>query len=172
MGCGEKWREKKERESDSRWRRFEISDQARCFKTRERERDRREDGISAYRRKEPVAGRDVLVGEHSVHHIATTPIDCSDCLHSIDKAPATSQTRERRVPQIPALGPLPFRRVFRFHFDRKTSVFQRKTWWSPDHIYDSNKKYIDYTSLAFQLKTDRTHPKFTQLFINSTRWRN
>lgn len=33
-----------------------------CFN--ERERPRRKDG----RRKEPVAGRDVLVGEHSVHH--------------------------------------------------------------------------------------------------------
>lgn len=35
---------------------------------------------------EPVAGRDVLVGEHSVPRIATTSIDRSDCLHSVDNA--------------------------------------------------------------------------------------
>lgn len=35
---------------------------------------------------EPVAGRDVLVGEHSVLRIATTSIDRSDCLHSVDNA--------------------------------------------------------------------------------------
>lgn len=127
MGRGEKWGgEKRERESDSRWRRFEISDRVRCLDEREREPEERRWHIVG-RRKEPVAGRDVLVGEHSVHHIATTPIDCSDCLHSIDKAPATSQTEERRafhkylprvVPKVVCL----FGAFLCFHFDRQESV--------------------------------------------------
>lgn len=117
--------EKGKRENDSRWRRFEISDRARCFETREREKETPKRRWHIGRRKEPVAGRDVLVGEHSVHHIATTPIDCSDCLHSIDKAPATSQTRERRAfhkYQGCSRSRLPFRRFFRFHFDRQQNL--------------------------------------------------
>lgn len=104
--------------------------------TRERERERDPEERRRHivgRRKEPVAGRDVLVGEHSVQHIATTPIDCSDCLHSMDKGPARSQTKERRAfQQIPAAGRsqnrLPFQRVSAsISIDkracRKTSIF-------------------------------------------------
>lgn len=58
-------RNKRKRVIQSRWRRFEISDWVRAS-TRERETPKKRWRVD--RRKEPVAGRDVLVGEHSVHH--------------------------------------------------------------------------------------------------------
>jgi len=58
---------KRKRVIQSRWRRFEISDRVRAL-TRERERETPKKRWRVGCRKEPVAGRGVLVDEHRVHH--------------------------------------------------------------------------------------------------------
>jgi len=63
---GERWGKRK-RVIQSRWRRFEISDRVQAS-TRETEIETPKKRWRVGCRKEPVAGRDVLVGEHSVHH--------------------------------------------------------------------------------------------------------